>query len=129
MFLGMQDDLIALIAESREELESAPCIEFTDIVETDEPVEMVAGIYYVGASAIVDAKQKEKRTLRNSYLEMYVDPVVSNPLRWADMSAEEQQEYRDYRQYLLDFTTEPDWWDKTPMTFDEWKTQGAEENE
>ena len=56
MFLGMQNDLIALIAETREELENMPCMEFTEIVETDEPVEMVNCKYYVGIQNIQDAK-------------------------------------------------------------------------
>ena len=56
MFLGMQNDLIAIIAETREELENMPCMEFTEIVETDEPVEMVDCKYYVGIQNIQDAK-------------------------------------------------------------------------
>lgn len=56
MFLGMQNDLIAMVAETREELENMPCVEFTDIVETNEPVEMVNCTYYVGINAIQNAQ-------------------------------------------------------------------------
>ena len=41
------------------------------------------------------------RAQRDSILGTIVDPVVSNPLRWADMSSEKQEEWRVYRQNLL----------------------------
>lgn len=68
----------------------------------------------------IEYKQNRVREIRNSYLEQYVDPVVSNPLRWADMSEEEKQKYADYRRYLLDYTTGENWWESNPKTFDEW---------
>jgi hypothetical protein len=45
---------------------------------------------------------KNVRNERSIILALEVDPVVSNPLRWASMSAEEQQAWADYRQALLD---------------------------
>lgn len=68
----------------------------------------------------IEYKQNRVREIRNSYLELYVDPVVSNPLRWADMSEEERQQYADYRRYLLNYTSGEDWWEANPKTFDEW---------
>lgn len=41
------------------------------------------------------------RQERNMYLEMYVDPVVSNPLRWAALSIEDQNAWLQYRTDLL----------------------------
>jgi hypothetical protein len=41
------------------------------------------------------------RAQRDSILGTIVDPVVSNPLRWADMSSEKQEEWTVYRQALL----------------------------
>jgi len=41
---------------------------------------------------------RHKRGLR--LLEL--DPIVSNPLRWAELSAEKQEEYTNYRLALLD---------------------------
>ena len=58
MFLGYQNELIALVANTREELMNAPCITFTKIEETDQPVEIIAGIYYVGAEQIDAARNK-----------------------------------------------------------------------
>ena len=71
--------------------------------------------------AISYMKDKERQT-RDFYLEKYVDPVVSNPLRWADMSEEEKKEYSDYRKYLLDYPeSSEDWFKQNPKTFEEFK--------
>ena len=42
------------------------------------------------------------RLARDNILETVVDPLVSNPLRWADMTAEKQTEWAAYRRALLD---------------------------
>lgn len=50
------------------------------------------------------------RQERDIALSNNVDPIVSNPLRWAALSSEKQQEYATYRQSLLDLpvnTTDP----------------------
>jgi len=39
---------------------------------------------------------------RDQILISEVDPIVSNPLRWNSMTAEEQTSWTDYRQALLD---------------------------
>lgn len=44
------------------------------------------------------------RQQRDGLLFMQVDPIVSNPLRWADLSAETQQAWIEYRRALLDIT-------------------------
>lgn len=44
------------------------------------------------------------RRQRDFLLMTRVDPIVSNNLRWADLTAEEQQELTDYRRALLDIT-------------------------
>ena len=44
------------------------------------------------------------RAERDMRLATEVDPVVSNPLRWADMTADQQQAWADYRRALLDIT-------------------------
>lgn len=45
------------------------------------------------------------RSKRNNLLTTEVDPIVSNPLRWADLSTEQQQALADYRRSLLDITS------------------------
>lgn len=49
---------------------------------------------------VSDAVRQE----RNRKLETEVDPIVSNPLRWADLTPEQQQAVENYRRSLLDMT-------------------------
>ena len=42
------------------------------------------------------------RSERNRRLVSEVDPIVSNPLRWADLSSQEQSDVSAYRLALLD---------------------------
>jgi hypothetical protein len=46
------------------------------------------------------------RAERDAKLASEVDPIVSNPLRWADLSAEKQAEWATYRRALLDITAQ-----------------------
>ena len=44
------------------------------------------------------------RETRSAILAQVVDPLVGNPLRWADMNAEKQAEWAAYRRALLDIS-------------------------
>ncbi len=44
------------------------------------------------------------RSIRDSKLSTEVDPLVSNPLRWADLTEAKQSEWAQYRRDLLDIT-------------------------
>jgi hypothetical protein len=44
------------------------------------------------------------REERNQRLVAEVDPIVTNPLRWADLTAAEQAEWTQYRTDLLNIT-------------------------
>ena len=46
----------------------------------------------------------EARVYRNQLLTEIVDPIVTNPLRWADLSQERKDEVAAYRKALLDVT-------------------------
>lgn len=49
-----------------------------------------------------DAQKAEGiRMIRNELLVTEVDPIVTNPLRWAELSTEQQQDWADYRTALL----------------------------
>jgi hypothetical protein len=48
------------------------------------------------------------RAERDYKLASEVDPIVSNPLRWADLTTEKQAEWAAYRRALLDITAQPD---------------------
>ena len=46
----------------------------------------------------------EVRLHRDNILISSVDPIVSNPLRWGDLSEEKKAEWATYRRALLDIT-------------------------
>lgn len=119
-YLGYTGESISFAAKTRHEIENLPGVIITKIEEVEYPVELIDGVYYVGEGPIEDAKKQSIRQIRNKYLERYVDPIVSNPLRWEDMSQEDQENYIEYRLYLLRYTDKPRWWDEEPLTFDEW---------
>ena len=119
MFIGYQNELAAVIAETREELENNKFMEFTNIVEAPF-AEMYNGVIYTAETDLAEAKKVFVRSIRNSYLVEYVDAVVSNPLRWADLSEEWKQNYTNYRKYLLDYTDGENWWEAIPKTLEEW---------
>ena len=63
--------------------------------------------YVPPTAAEIDAKLAATiRRDRNAILETEVDPIVSNPLRWADMTEAKQTEWTNYRTALLDITTQ-----------------------
>ena len=49
-----------------------------------------------------EQKASDTRFYRNELLVREVDPIVTNPLRWAELSSTEQQAWADYRTALLD---------------------------
>ena len=59
-----------------------------------------------GVTSQVDHRSEEQkaqsiRTMRDELLISEVDPIVTNPLRWAELSSTEQQAWADYRTALL----------------------------
>ena len=53
------------------------------------------------AAAVLLVRQR-----RDFLLETEIDPVVTNTLRWADLTAEQQQAWATYRRALLDITAQ-----------------------
>ena len=59
--------------------------------------------YVPPSQAELDAEQAALvRDTRNGILTSTVDPIVSNPLRWAEMSAAKKTAWAAYRRALLD---------------------------
>lgn len=119
MFVGYQSNIARYIKNTREELEAVAHVTFDKIEETPF-AEMYNGVIYTSEDSLKQAKGEAVRATRNRYLETYVDPIVSNPLRWSGLISDEQKNYTDYRQYLLDITTEESFPDLVVLTFDEW---------
>lgn len=64
-----------------------------------------------------EVKEQEVRAVRNSYLQATdIYMLIDFPI-----SADEREEYKAYRQYLRDYTTQENWWEEEPMDFNTWK--------
>lgn len=94
---------------------------YQSIGMTEQEVEQAYdGSWYLAGYApekTQEEKEKEVRAVRNQYLEatdkyMIIDFPISD---------EEREAYKAYRQYLRDYTDIPDWYEKNPLTFEEWK--------
>ena len=65
-----------------------------------------------------DELKAQVRAIRNQYLEqtdkfMIVDYPITD---------DERELYKQYREYLRDYTLSENWWEHSPMTFEEWKS-------
>lgn len=75
-----------------------------------------------------EVKEQEVRATRNQYLETYVDPKQL-VMVWNSLTAEEQELYKDYRQYLLDYPQTEGWYEQNPddlKTFAEKRRKATE---
>lgn len=82
-----------------------------DTADTDMTIDNDALLALIGddkvayvaptAEELVAAKEEEVRRDRNFQLAI-MDQTVANPMRWAAMSTEKQNEWTAYRQALLD---------------------------
>lgn len=125
MYKAIKDNKIIATNET----DNFPCMEIgTNIDEVVEDTDHnVDDFIHVDGEFVLKTDDKaiaymksNVRAVRNSYLEEYIDKVVSNTLRWNDLSSEEQEKYKAYRRYLLDYSTEDNWWQKNPLNWSEW---------
>jgi hypothetical protein len=69
--------------------------------------EWINGQWQENATTKYHTLSERTRDQRNFLLIDEVDPVVTNPLRWDDLSESQQQAVIDYRRSLLDITDQP----------------------
>lgn len=94
-----------------------------ELCDDENQIQSLDDKYKVGL--IPEPTEEEKaqavRVIRDNYLIQYVDAVVSNPLRWADMNQEEQEAIIQYRLYLLDIPQSEGFPDVEVLDFNNWK--------
>lgn len=63
-----------------------------------------------------DELKRQIRVVRDSYLQ------ATDFTQLPDVPLEDAQKqtYASYRQYLRDYTNSDEWWNKSPLTFEEW---------
>lgn len=64
--------------------------------------------------------QEEKEFQVRSVRAGYLQATDYTQLQDAPFSDNERALYREYRQYLRDYTKEDDWWENNPPTYEEW---------
>ena len=64
----------------------------------------------------VEELQAQVRAVRNQYLKQTDEfMIVDYPI-----TEEERGLYRQYREYLRDYTLSENWWESNPLKFEEW---------
>lgn len=82
---------------------------FAEIQAKGSPAPWAAPADITGQEALEIIREK-----RNRLLVTEVDPIVTNPLRWAELTAEKQDEWAVYRSALLNITRE---WPNVYLTY------------
>ena len=121
MFKAIKDNKIIAINETGE----FPCLVYDSIEEDTETLlkDFIEnnGEFVLKESDSGIEKQKELiRLVRNQYLEEYIDNRAKSPLMWADISDEEKLLLSEYRNYLLNYTEEENWYLESPYTYEAW---------
>lgn len=128
MFIALKDNKIIAISDTDSEFPCLVCDMITSEPEhtTSDYVEVNGEYVLVTDNKAIEKKKDDVRATRNYYLEQYVDSKIKNPFMWDDLSEEDKVELGNYRKYLLDYTKEENWWERQPMTLQEWLSVGFE---
>ena len=71
----------------------------------------------------IEQRKEQVRAVRNMYLEQ-TDKVMLVDYPITD---DERELYRQYREYLRDYTLSENWWEHSPKDFSTWKEMLTEE--
>lgn len=78
-----------------------------DVVELYKTIVRDGFVAKMSEEEIDEILGAEVRSVRDSKLLGEIDPIVTNPLRWSDLSQEEKLELSLYRRQLLDIPQQP----------------------
>lgn len=74
-------------------------------IDNEALLGLIGSDYEAATQAEIDDRQAELvRFQRDGLLATEVDPIVTNPLRWADLTTEQQNAWSQYRTDLLNIT-------------------------
>ena len=71
----------------------------------------------------IEQRKEQVRAVRNQYLEQTDKYMITD----YPISDEERELYRQYREYLRDYTLSENWWEHSPKDFSTWKEMLTEE--
>ena len=120
MFKALKDNKVIAVNETGD----FPCL-VHDSVEEDTEHQVTDYVHCDGQFVLTDSaeaieqRKKEVRSVRNQYLEQ-TDKYLS--VSDFPITDDERELYKQYRTYLRDYTLSENWWEHSPMTFEEWKS-------
>jgi len=119
-FINLDGDYWETLSDPSGEIIAAYPVGTVEVTKRPSHLHTYEGGAWVAPSdAVYDEwKATEVRAERDMLLSTKVDPLVSNSLRWADLSSDKQTEWTVYRQALLDVPQQSGF----PNTID-WPTQ------
>ena len=105
-FINLNGDYWETLSDPSDEITAAYPVGTVEVTKRPSHLHTYEGGAWVAPSdAVYDEwKATEVRAERDRLLSAGVDPLVSNPLRWADLSSDKQTEWAQYRRDLLDIT-------------------------
>ena len=124
MFKAIKDDKIIAINETGE----FPLLN-NDLVEEDSEHSLsdylqVNGEFILTVSdEAIEQLKEQVRAVRNHYLEQTDKFMIAD----YPITDEERELYRQYREYLRDYTLSENWWEHSPKDFSTWKEMLTEE--
>ena len=119
MFKALKDDKIIAINETGE----FPCL-VHDRVEEDTEHQLSDYIHCDGQFVLtvsdeaIEQRKEQVRAVRNQYLEQTDKYMIAD----YPISDDERELYKQYREYLRDYTLSENWWEHSPKTLEEWKS-------
>ena len=119
MYVAIKDDKII----AHNETGDFPCLVCDEIKEIDDvTLVQVDGEFLPDTDEkVIEQQNIEKsnqvRRIRNQYLEetdkyMILDYPISD---------DERLSYKNYREYLRDYTENDQWWESNPLVYKDWK--------
>ena len=112
---------------------SGECRCLTEGVEnieiSQEVYNNISAYVYKDGAIVLDeehtAEKEQVREVRNGYLEATDKYMIAD----FPITEEERDLYKNYRQYLRDYTNQESWWEQNPMDFETWKQFDEEMSE
>ena len=71
----------------------------------------------------IEQRKEQVRSVRNQYLKQTDKYMITD----YPISDEERELYKQYREYLRDYTLTENWWEHSPKDFSTWKEMLTEE--
>ena len=117
MFKALKDNKIIAINDSGK----FPCL-VHDRVEEDTEHQVADYIHCDGQFVLtvsdeaIEQRKEQVRAVRNQYLEQTDKFMIAD----YPITDEERELYKQYREYLRDYTLTDNWWESEPQKFEEW---------